>query len=66
MPGTKALECSCPPALACGQRLLLDFALKGLGTRRATVRGGPRSKAGIPRTCSNAEPRRGREAFAGK
>src|SRR5690606_1297813 len=42
--GTKALDCSCPPAMACDHRLLLYFALKGLGPRCAAVRGGPRSK----------------------
>src|SRR5699024_8187531 len=39
--GAGALECSCPPAMACGHRLLLYFPLKGTRTRRLEVRRGP-------------------------
>ena len=39
-PGTQALGCECPPAPACGRRLLLDFAPQGLRTRRRRLCGG--------------------------
>jgi hypothetical protein len=36
-PGTDTLGCKCPPAPAFGRRLLLDFAPKGIRTRRCSL-----------------------------
>ncbi|WP_156899998.1 hypothetical protein [Luteimonas mephitis] len=46
-PGANALRRECPPASASGRRLLLEFAPKGIRTRRPDLDGGSKGeKAG--------------------
>src|SRR5690606_39636441 len=63
--GANALGGECPPAPACGRRLLLYFAPKGIRTRIPACTAAPSSKreSGAFTASLRSTARRGRQAF---